>query len=157
MRKIFALLLLLIPLTISCEEKNDFNGAWALLETYNSWKVNGDEDIAVTEVKIGNTTFLELTNSIVIRSQDQIKIFSVPGGKWKILDIKKIDNDSYTMELESLRKEGEVGSVTLILVSESEIYFSKGKMSEGFLSEMNQSFLMFGKDMLYKQCDKVSQ
>lgn len=157
MSKIIVFFLLLIPFNISCEESQDLNGAWALLETYNAWKSGINEELVANKALIGNTLFWVLTNSITIENNDSSKILSVPGGQWKILSIKRVSNNSYKMNLESMRNVDLFGTVFVTETNDNEIYFTEGEMVEGFEDEINQSFLMFGANIPYKRCDIITK
>jgi hypothetical protein len=74
--------ILLVFLTISCSAAEyDINGVWAFIDAYYYWKEGGQEDISATNVNIGGTRYLALTNSVYIVTNEKNKYLQVPGGK----------------------------------------------------------------------------
>jgi len=153
MRNILILLLFFFPIFVSCESVFDFNGAWALKESYDSWKKGNSEEIIATEIKIGEKTYLYLTHSIIFNSYKKPAIFSVPGGKWKINNIEKMSDSLYSMILESMKTKGVTATVSINILSDKSIYFTTTSMSNAFKLEFDQSFLLKGKEFSYIRCD----
>jgi len=154
MKKFCVSVLSLVTVFASCESSKDFNGAWALKETYDYWKTGKSEEVVATESKIGNAIYLVLTNSIVIGSQENPAFFSVPGGRWKLLGINRETSSKYLMELESTRMNDATANLSINILPDSLIYFEVKDMTNDFKSEFDQSFLMLGDKHPYIRCER---
>lgn len=154
MKKLLFFVLYFCTFFLSCESYNDFNGAWALKESYDYWKAGGKEDIVAKESKVGNTIFMVITHSIIISSQKLPGFISVPGGKWKIVSIKIETPSKYVMELVSFKNNDATALLYINKNSDLLITFEIKDMSDIFKSEFDQSFLMIGDKFPYILCDK---
>lgn len=143
--------------SVSCESNYFFNGAWTYKEAYDYWKSGKSEELSATKSKIGNDYYLVLTNSLTIRVEEDPMIFAVPGGSWKIIGINKVTENKYSLIMESSFRENTEGEIFVHKIDNRNIYFTRGKMSEGFEKEINRSFLLFGEENASYRCDIVSE
>jgi len=140
-------------LFVSCGSSFDFTGAWANEAQYQNWKNGIDEGMGVTETEIDGKIYSVLTNSIMINTHGNKPIFSVPGGQWN-LELKKINRLTYEVLLGAEENPAINGSLVANVVGKASVYFTAGEMSNEFIKEFQQSFLLLGKEFRYVRCDR---
>lgn len=149
--KSFYSILIIILLTSCSSAGLDIAGVWANIEAYSNWKENAPEDVVARIAEVDGLHYLALPNSIVISLEQEQ--FLVPGGEWRITS-KTIKGNNVRLGIESNRNAKNRAVIIITFKSKDSIYFILESLEGNMQNEMDEAFLLLGKEFIYHRCDR---